>query len=42
MVGADAKFAMGDHDFIKAKVTPSVALICDIPENIGESFYRGK
>ena len=42
MVGAEARFAVGDHDFTKATVTPSVALICDITESIGESFYLGK
>ena len=31
-----------DHDFTKAKLTPSVALAIDIPDSITESFYRGK
>lgn len=30
-----------DHDFTKAKVTPSVSLICQIPESADASFYRG-
>ena len=42
LVGLNSKFMVGDHDFTKAKFTPSVALVCDIPEHIGESFYRGK
>ena len=42
LVGLNSKFMVGDHDFTKAKFTPSVALVCDIPEDIGESFYRGK
>lgn len=33
---------MSDHDFTKAKIVPSVSLLCDIPESIEESFYRGK
>ena len=37
-----SKFMVGDHDFTKAKFTPSVALVCNIPEDISESFYRGK
>lgn len=32
---------VADHDFTKAKITPSVTLICDVPESINESFYRG-
>ena len=31
-----------DHDFTSAKVVPSVSLVCDIPESIQSSFYRGK
>ena len=42
LVGLNSKFMVGDHDFTKSKFTPSVALVCDIPEHIGESFYRGK
>lgn len=42
LVGLNAKFTVGDHDFTKAKITPSVALICDVPESLGESFYRGR
>ena len=42
LVGISSKFMVGDHDFTKAKFTPSVALVCNIPEDISESFYRGK
>lgn len=42
VVGTGTKFIVGDHDFTKAKITPSVALICDVPESLSESFYRGK
>ncbi len=35
-------FSVSDHDFTKAKLTPSVSLVCDIPCSIEESFYRGR
>ena len=31
-----------DHDFTKAKITPSVTLVAEIPSSVSESFYRGK
>ena len=31
-----------DHDFTKAKITPSVSLVIDIPSTPTETFYRGK
>ena len=31
-----------DHDFTKAKVTPSVSLVIDIPASPPETSYRGK
>ena len=31
-----------DHDFSKAKLTPSVAPSIDIPDSITECFYQGK
>ena len=42
LVGINLKFTVGDHDFTKAKFTPSVALVCDIPQDISESFFKGK
>ena len=42
LVGVNTSFAVGDHDFTKAKLTPSVTLVCDVPDCISESFYRGK
>jgi hypothetical protein len=41
IVGANSSFQVGDHDFTKAKITPSVTLVCDVPESLTESFYRG-
>ena len=33
---------MGDHDFTKDnKITPSVTLVCDVPESLDETSYRG-
>ncbi|XP_014661883.1 PREDICTED: uncharacterized protein LOC106804973 [Priapulus caudatus] len=41
IVGANQVMAVGDHDFSKAKLTPSVNLFIEIPASIlGESFYR--
>ena len=31
-----------DHDFTKAKISPSVSLVIDIPSSPTETFYRGK
>ena len=42
LVAKDVSFVVSDHDFTKAKVTLSGSLICDIPNDIGESFYAGK
>lgn len=36
------KFAVADHDFTKMSIIPSVTVLCDIPNNIDESFYRGQ
>ena len=41
VVGSNSSFQVGDHDFTKAKVTPSVTLVCDVPESLDETFYRG-
>ena len=35
-------FAVGDHDFTKFSLIPSVALQIDIPEKFEGSWYRGK
>lgn len=41
VVGLNSSFQVGDHDFTKAKATPSVTLICDVPASLEETFYRG-
>ena len=38
----DSTFQVGDHDFTRMGIVPSVCLSIDIPENIEESFYHGK
>ena len=42
IVSRDTTFAVGDHDFTKMGIMPSVSLLVDIPENIEGSFYHGK
>ncbi len=42
LVESGTSFCVADHDFTKFKITPSVALLADIPESIDGSFYRGK
>ena len=41
LVAKDMSFSVADHDFTKVKVIPSVSLQCDMPEDIGGSFYSG-
>ena len=42
MVSKNAQFSASDHDMnAKAKLTPSVLLINDIPESVEDLFYRG-
>ncbi|CAI2195293.1 3468_t:CDS:2, partial [Funneliformis geosporum] len=33
-------FAVSDHNFTKCSLIPSVIMLCNIPDNIDESFYR--
>ena len=37
-----SKFSVADHDFTKCSVVPSVTLLCETPETIDGSFYRGQ
>ena len=34
VVTCNSSLQVGDHDFTKAKITPSVTLICDVPESL--------
>ena len=42
LVAANKTFAVGDHDFTKVKLVPSVCLKINIPDKSDESFYRGQ
>ena len=42
LVGLNEKMVVGDHDFTKFTLTPSVNFLITIPETIEGSFYRGK
>lgn len=39
---AGTTFEVGDHDFTKFSIVPSVTLVVDIPDNIHDSWYRGQ
>ena len=41
LVSTKTKFEVGDHDFSKFSLTPSVCLMIEVPETIDGSFYRG-
>ena len=40
--GPGMAFEVGDHDFTRCSLTPSVALFIDISDSIEGSFYHGK
>ena len=42
LVRAGTTFEVGDHDFTKFSIVPSVVLVTDIPDSIQESWYRGQ
>ena len=42
IVAKDKIMAVGDHDFTRISLTPSVTFSVDVPEDIEGSFYRGK
>ena len=42
IVARDTSFQVGDDDFTKYSVIPSVALQVDIPEDVSESWYLGQ
>ncbi|XP_019859353.1 PREDICTED: uncharacterized protein LOC109587561 [Amphimedon queenslandica] len=42
IVSTSNTFVVGDHDFSKFKITPSVTLLVDIPDSIEGSFYTGQ
>ena len=42
LVAVDKSFIVGDHDFTRSSLTPSVALFIDIPHSMDGLFYHGK
>ena len=42
IVSKNNVFKVADHDFTKCEIIPSVTMLCDIPNNIDESFYKGQ
>ena len=42
IVRAGTTFEVGDHDFTKFNIIPSVTLLVDIPDDIQDSWYRGQ
>ena len=41
LVRADTTFEVGDHDFSKFSIIPSVSLLVDIPSELSGSWYHG-
>ena len=41
LVRADTTFEVGDHDFAKFSIVPSVSLLVDIPTELSGSWYHG-
>ena len=42
IVSSHTTLVVGDHDFTKFKITPSVILLVNIPESIEKSWYTGE
>ena len=42
MVRSGTMFEVGDNDFTKFSIVPSVVLVIDIPERIEDSWYQGQ
>ena len=42
MVSKNESFQVGDHDFCKFSIIPSVSLLIDIPESMEHSWYEGQ
>ena len=42
LVRAGTTLEVGDQQFIKISIVPSIVLVADIPDNIQESWYRGQ
>ena len=42
VAASGTRFTVADHDFTKFAMIPSVTVLCDIPDTIEGSFYRGQ
>lgn len=42
LVAQNETFEVGDHDFTKFSLIPSVSFVINIPETIEGSWYEGK
>lgn len=42
LVGLNERFTVGDHDFSRESIIPSVVLNISIPETASESVYTGR
>ena len=42
IVCKDLSFEVGDHDFTKVSIVPSVTLVADIPDTLAGSWYEGQ
>ena len=42
LVGPNETFEVGDHDFTKFSVVPSVSFVIKIPETVEGSWYEGE
>ena len=42
MVGLDSSFQVGDHDFTRHSIIPSVCFLIDIPEEVESTWYSGQ
>ena len=41
IVGLNERFVVGDHDFSRGSLVPSVTIKIDIPEQVDDSWYKG-
>lgn len=42
LVGRDSAFHVGDHDFTRMSIIPSVCFAINIPDSIDSSWYTGR
>ena len=42
MIATNESYQVGDHDFMKINVIPTVILLNNIPEKVEDSWFRGK